>query len=390
MSLLSRALSWAVAGFVFCSAAALADCREDPRETHLGGSVVRLKSFVCREPGNTEDSIKVEFYRLSDTAASIMLQGVPSDTLGDLLGSPKLIETDVARAYGDLLRQFGSVMEPERAEFASFLLETARVAGSEAQSTTAREHFSGNPKVLREWEDSAYFGSMPFPALEESRLLAKGKIPPGYNFFYSCELDQCPPEKSELVVWRAMTSSDVIDFPKKVRQYNKLFHQKSDHQYENTFKQITPRFLKLLDFIAEGKWPHDFIMIYGPEGNTCGDMGGLLSYYPREILVDFVLVENLAPSGLTLDSLIFQTSTERNLRLSTRFSSGDRVMPLPSALAPGGKLLVPTKISLFPSKGTEKYQTTNFKNKSSAVFRRLGMAGFSGNSNYSVPSFNKY
>jgi hypothetical protein len=61
---------------------------EDPHEVDLGGKdIVRLKSYVCF---SRQDEIKVEFHRLSEPAANLIVAKGPTALLRTALGSPAL------------------------------------------------------------------------------------------------------------------------------------------------------------------------------------------------------------------------------------------------------------------------------------------------------------
>src|SRR5262245_28217952 len=99
------------------STQANAQCKEDPRLIHSGDDpdtgTVRLKSFLCRvEDGQQGRQIRVEFHRLSEVAASMLVSDRASSQVGDVLGSPAIGDNDVKKTYADLLRQFGMALAP--------------------------------------------------------------------------------------------------------------------------------------------------------------------------------------------------------------------------------------------------------------------------------------
>src|SRR5262245_30381126 len=90
-----------------------ANCDADHREvTLIEDNVVRLRSYSCRTGANPTDStIRVEFHRLSDAAASLLVNQQPSLILRKTIGHPRLIPNDVHKAYMDLQNRFGQSKE---------------------------------------------------------------------------------------------------------------------------------------------------------------------------------------------------------------------------------------------------------------------------------------
>jgi hypothetical protein len=71
--------------------------------------VVRLKGFRCRT-GSEEDApqVKIEFHRLSDMAASMIVAKRTSELLEKTIGTLKVIENGFLKAYPDILSKFGT------------------------------------------------------------------------------------------------------------------------------------------------------------------------------------------------------------------------------------------------------------------------------------------
>src|SRR5262245_44772651 len=89
-----------------------AQCKEDPRPLHSYATSVRLKSFLCRAEDGQSPQVRVEFHRLSEVAASMLVSNRASPELHSLIGSPAIVDNDVKTTYADLLEQFGLAIDP--------------------------------------------------------------------------------------------------------------------------------------------------------------------------------------------------------------------------------------------------------------------------------------
>jgi len=90
-----------------------ADCREDPRTVEFDGkNIVRLKSYLCTAGERETDRVKVEFHRLSDIPAGLIIEKRSSKMLTKAIGYPFIIDNEVYRTYADLLKRFGEPRSP--------------------------------------------------------------------------------------------------------------------------------------------------------------------------------------------------------------------------------------------------------------------------------------
>jgi hypothetical protein len=95
-----------ILALVLCPTNLLAQCVDQPRKVTLDKkNVVPLKSYLCTVgTGADAAQFRVEYFRLSDFAVSLMLANASSVKLQATLGATKLLANDVSRTYADLVK----------------------------------------------------------------------------------------------------------------------------------------------------------------------------------------------------------------------------------------------------------------------------------------------
>ncbi len=374
-------------------AIARADCIEDPRKVTLdAGNVIQLKSYTCSAGPGQPAQIKVEFHRLSDLPASLLIGKTPSKLLTKTIGSPRIVENEVYKAYADFLKQFGLTQEAPRKD--DILQSQTNISiNPSADSKEADDLISA--KKVRTLQ-GLYGPRDPsiYPAATEIAALRAKTIPDGVSYFYSvrCEGENDPPagenlckqaDKARVTMnfWRPMGAADVKDYAKNLRAFNGLLKQAK----KDPWSGAVPSGLKLAQYLAGEQWPEDFLFLIGNEkADACGDdqpgiFGWEFQYWPRAFFMDAVVVQNISKQPIRIGTVYGAKTSEPRLRLfkpSTDGAAGAALGDVAQTLAPGARLLYPTKISLFSNDGLDR--TFDHAQSAQEVNKKRGASGFGG------------
>jgi hypothetical protein len=400
----------------FCSALisgevafANTNCREDPRTVQFDtDNTIRLKSYSCSTGDRESYSIKVEFYRVSDPAAGLIVERRLSEMLTKTIGSPRIIENEILKTYAEWLKHYGEA----RGDNLHFRLIAAGKLGSVGGAGFPLGGLSDNSlgstfKALLPTFGAIVAGGAPiphsdfYPAIDEIAAIKRKHIPNGMKLFYSSsrqeqsatherQSESCK-QYSKMIFWRGMQSVDVKNYEERLRAYNRAVGHFTDvgEMGINSFE--LPVTLELLHHLAgDGPWPEDFTILLGASNlNTCGELLQF-AFLLRSILLDVVTVENISDRPITVDGILGSNSLETKLRTSSSFPEDRKLAQgeLPLSLAPGEKLLWPTRINLNPSDDSNEF----FGNEKHSidVFRCVGANGFSGEATHGSPKFNNY
>src|ERR1700724_443931 len=143
--------------------------------------IVPLRSYLCRagtDPNSPQ--IRVEFHRLSDGAASALIEKRPSAGLTQIFGSPRIIENDVFKTYADLLRRFGAVT-------GGFVLPLLRIEAPRSEEARVHESPSdikGIRTLINNLMSSDIHITLFYPAADEIEALRAGSVPASLRYFY--------------------------------------------------------------------------------------------------------------------------------------------------------------------------------------------------------------
>jgi len=380
------------------SGAASAECVEDRRKLALdaagqdvsGDNVVELRTYSCRgDAGGDNVQVQVELHRLSDLAASIIVEQRSSGTIRRMMGAPKLIANDVLTTYADLLREFGTNVDRNLSP--GFKIEAAGDGGAAAGST-------GDKNEVRALSGASFSTLLPYPAVDEMEALARKTIPPGLRYFYSvyCEDDETDVGTSgscktydraavEMKFWRPMRAADVADFSSRMTAYN------GKHAGQDPNPVALPRELRLARHLAGTNWPDDFMLLVGTTDTDACEAG--FHYVARPVTLDIAIIENASDEPVVVDDLLGGRSAESGLRAATppTAPAGNGTplgMPV-GTLAPGEKVLVPLRIGL----GIDEYLVDLFKHRQTSVQiqKKVGAKGFTGNvAGHGAPNLKSY
>jgi hypothetical protein len=386
----------ALASFMFMGAsAAHATCAEDTRRVELDrNNVVRLRSYDCRAD---EVRLKVEFHRLSDVAAGLVVARRPSPLLVKTLGSLRIIENSIFKSYMDLLNRFGVTVNLTREEYGTHAELRLDAAGGGGSSEPVRDQVAQNRvRVLTSWASQ----SSEYPAVDEHNAIRNRTIPPTVNFHYAVEcrlpgdgnIDQrlvglCRGSGAAYVIthfWRPLRAEDVAAFPRRVMAYN---HSVG---VQHALPPKIPRTLQFMHYVAGSNWPDDFVIVgatYGqdPTGD-CGDVSNSWYFATRDIILDVAVIENAANRPIAISSIVGRLSVDERLR-GAASSGTESLIGLSESLEPGGRLLIPTRINFVAPSGAN----AQARSASQDIHRRIGANGLRGNTTaHGFPIFRHY
>jgi hypothetical protein len=374
---------------------AFAQCTEDRRRIEVGPDVVQLGTYLCRTGrGPSDAQVRVEFDRVSDAVASMIITGYRSDMLSQVIGTPKLISNDVSKAYSELLRQFGVTLGSEL----SLQQLTINGADSAGTGSTSQHILDKGIRIL----GAPYFqSSLSYPAMDEITALQKRDIPAGMKYFYSvyCKDEEIiwrnkipsacktfDPQQAPMVFWRGMTAADVTNYSRRISAYNRQYASKKRTDI------IVPRELLLAYHLAGNTWPEDFMLLTGT-AQTDGCEAGFFWYGPRAFMLDVAIIENVSSARISIDDILGERVSDTELRVATSFApqakSSTPLTPNIGTLAPREKVLVPLRIFLSPNEDTTRQ--FRYRETANQIQKQIRARGYSGNvGGYGAPIFRNY
>jgi hypothetical protein len=411
----------AIAPFILLAAASVAraDCVEELRKVALDKKItVPLKNFRCSTgSGQSAAQVRVEFHRFSDLATSLTLSNTSSTLLTKTFGSMKVLENEVSKTYGDLLKQFGQTYEAskEQAEIITTLSLSAEARTTE-QMQNAPADAIGPKKVKHLY--GVLEGAPDYPAADEIAALRKKTIPANLNYYYSIDSLYCPGRNDivckkmdktpvEMVFWKSVLADDIANFSRNVRAYNsQLMQVRKDlaaAKQDRMSADSLPNYFSLVKYLGSQSWPDDLMIVTGQYQSVgCASserdlpgLGGWQFQVPIRIpVMDAMVIENTSQQAVSIGSIFGSRSETNALRVAkdtTELSAGAVPVGSPSlTLAPGARLFVPMRVVfLAPAALSDDIRKSQ---KSSAEARtRLGLGGFFGREDaLRIPQLNDY
>lgn len=400
----------------------LAQCVDQPRNVTLAKDyVVPLKSYLCTAGSGADAAqFRVEYYRLTDIAVSLLLANATSAKMKKALGSARLVANDVSRTYADLLKQFGTTKDTTDA-VSAFELAPPGPAPADDSSD------GGSDKVdLKKLRTLLGFGSPQhtnYPANDEITSLRKKIIPVNLSYYYSI-LESLPTddpscEKSNIVCakfgrdiltmkfWRYLTLADIDSFAANAKVYNSRLLQIRKDKAAAKYDYITTSIfdgseLKLAKFLANGSLPEDFLPMIGDYLEaSCGDSDDLpgiagwsFGIVPRIATVEAVRFENVSQTPISLGGIFGDKKTDPSLLAAPfRPAAGAGAAMIDSSavtIAPGQSVLELTNIT-FSVEPDSLAEFRKYRQSMDAIHARVGANGFSGNvSAYQGPEPKNY
>jgi hypothetical protein len=375
-----------------------------------------VRAYECRAVGAGAPQIRAEFHRLSDVAASLIANGQSSELLKRAVGSPKLIESDVLKTYVDLLKRFGVTQELQDRADQWHVQADLTIAAPKGKSTPDVPD-SLSTRTIRTIVGIYSQGYAPaYPAAREVSALRNKTVPADTKYFYSAScLERADGGVGEsacrkydtrrfsMHFWRGMRLGDVTNYSTNLQAFNRMFRNVSGRAIEpgDRINETVPSDLKLVQHLAGDIWPDDFVILTATKQHEHGRGGGAdaeiadwsAGYWPRKILVDAVLIENVSNQSITVGALLGNRIATPRLRVAASqpfTATAAKAVDMSETIAPGERLIVFTKITFVPN-DTFFMDILVDGQKSGEIRNRVGANGFQeGGAGHGVPAFKNY
>ncbi len=350
------------------SAALAADCVEDRRTVKFAdGQITKLRSYRCEVGGA---KLNVEFHRLSDIAASLLLSNKKFAEFTRIIPSARIQENVVSNNFMGLIAKGHAVRDMRDA------------GGFFSVSSPGQNEYEGRPKSVakslefRTISWASEYIEIPASA-EESRSLARGTIPKGYFFYFDDESTglQLVPK-----FWRSLESKDITGYKKNLERYVEYFGMPGDL---SRYYSAAPR--ALIDFhkAIGGTIPPGLVpMKVDKLESFCEDTEGIdqNAYFAAvmlpDVIVETILIKNKSSRSILIDDVLGDSNEKRGMR---EYRSGDRKRMDRTGLgkirlSAGESVLVPLGILFISGDGTEAPSKLSAQQKANVgkIARKFG------------------
>jgi hypothetical protein len=338
--------------------AASAQCLKDTREAAFGDAgKAAVVTYLCKAAEQQSPSVRVEFHRLSEAAAAGVLAGAPWPEVTNVLGKVRLLDNATRREALGLYQKFGITEEREDSFHFQAFAAQGGTASEKVSAGTGRRKFT----YLTYPDTEGLTGQTLALPEADTQIRTTSTWPPDMAFYYGGE--ECKPGNYACItLWRYFNADDVSRFEDRWKKQQAITAiENPDNQFpavdENGNPLPTPGSapLKLISHLTRNGWPEDFIVAVGSY-NQCG--GGYdFSYYPRQMILDAAVVQNISTKPQTVGELLGSQVESTDLRPPAPAMRGvvaAGIVPIPGAvgkLAPGERVLVPLRMTFVAPKG---------------------------------------
>ncbi|WP_316227167.1 MULTISPECIES: hypothetical protein [unclassified Bradyrhizobium] len=314
-------------------------CLKDTRRIRVDtANVARLQGYLCTSDTDVQTRVQVQFQRLSGLATGVVLNGGSAPWLPALYGSYQVVDNDVLKEYGTLISRFGSaVREVDQGGGESIYL--GLLAGPAAEVTSGK---LTETTRARKGQIVRSYTLAPLPDIplvdETLQILNEKTWPASLNMYYSPEDENTSPLDA-ISVWRYLTSADATQYAERLRRYNALVTNRSDHE-----RKTLPKSMGLLNYLTANGWPENFL--YASVGPSCGSpMDFVVNQYSFE--VEVAVIENVSGKPINISQLFGEKSGSNQLRRvvsSPRTTSTEMLPGRPMMLTPRSRLVIPLRL----------------------------------------------
>ena len=293
-------------------ARAEAGCLEDTRRVQLGQDHARLRTFLCGADDSPQSPpvLRVEFYRLSDPAVTMLFSGAPTALTNEILGDGELLKNDIHTTITDLVKRFG--YETKAASEMYMSIETPR-GGSGAKKRN----------------DPSRSTTAPILTMSNESF---------WNTGVQLRID-----------------SNTLNTQWNSTYYANAVTGKAQIQYLRTLKQgeTLKELPNLYKFLISKGCTKNFVFLSYDQSSCSSDVSGCvpcMSYHTRPPIVDMAVIENLSSQRFRLDGMYGEkiaSASCRNAAPSSLVGAGvdQRIWGEGMILAPGARVFVPLKLT---------------------------------------------
>jgi hypothetical protein len=355
-------------------------CEPDHQEVQYRSGAAKLRNYMCEQPNGTR--IRITFLRLGETLAGGLLMGEPPYELRKITGPVQLIENEVSAEARYLFENFSSsqienVAPDADPGFSAFTLDIQTPPTKGTGTKSASGSGVARPETQKVWyltdQDTIRGGPAVYIKKPHVEFMDAKGWPRGFNAYYNCDastfLNQ-PLTCSS--IWRYLKIADLETVARETEEWEKETEAQIRAEIEKealsngsatgidevvepdtgtpeqeydfpSYKKHFPMFRQL----SKRGWPEDFVVLEGhPE--LCGGQFSF-QYFPRPLLTDVVLVENLSGEPISIDDMLgarasseaFRSVADSNALKGT--SPSELSMPSRSVPA-GGKIAIATRM----------------------------------------------
>ncbi len=272
------------------STALAGDCLRDLRKVKLGKlGVKRVRDYFCKSSNGSRPTVRLKYYRMSDLALSSIVDGLPVKGISSLFGRNQLANSPALAEFKVLLKKFATRENRDGYYSLQAFVPSLGKTISVIDEKLAPKALA--TRTLGGWQQSSTYD---FPALDLARRT-------GTN-----------------TVTRPMTRNDLKNYRSSIKGYKKIV-QVGTFDWQRAF---TDRYVELLKYVSRDGMPSDFIILRR-KYQDCGDFANV-SFVPRRLTADIVVLENVSSRTITIDSISGQLISQSKLRRVQSFESLNR------------------------------------------------------------------
>ena len=329
----------------------LAQCVKDSREVRFQDGSAKIRSYLCRVGDDAKPGLRIEFHRLSETAAGNILMGEPDSDLDLILGKPIVVKNAVYEEALSLFESFGTKSVEAECNGIAVDVPAGQKSYSDQSCGKSQSKTLWHLADLDYGTDAFGFGGFPLP-IDENTILKTNGWPTDYNFFYDPTLCENEFPIGCTYIWKYLTKPVLKDYEANSEIENKNIAKPAadEENADATEKGDSVQYIPLLRHLTKGGLPQDFLTIVGnPPG--CGTIAFQIDQ--RHMILDNVTFENVSSKALRFGRLIGAETNDLTLRsaalLAEKGSDASDVKIPEFELKPGERALVPLKINFVVS-----------------------------------------
>jgi hypothetical protein len=310
--------------------ASAADCAKDHREVRLNADVLRLREYTCR---TANEVVRVQFHRLSNMAASLLLNRTNIQWIRVLFGTHKMVENAVGGEFKLLLSRYGFTSLSDNYGGESVLVFGVDTPLGGTGTNGTRQIEGDNFRM----QNLPYSGGSPVPN-DTAHIRFQLSWPAGYQFFYTAQTENAI---LNTILWRYASRGDLSSYSARLAQYHKLTGEDTARSRQK------PKYNELIEYVTRSGMPTNFIVLT-TNLNECGlSEWADFELTGRAFLLDVMSIENDSSHTITIDDLLGKEILAPSLRAiisaEPPASESDRIAAN-LVLAPGERVIIPIRI----------------------------------------------
>jgi hypothetical protein len=286
-----------------------AACISSAREVALGGGATRMKAYNCSLSESGPPVVQIEFDRLSEAAAGNLLEGATDKDLRKMYGGAKVLHNKVFREAKGLFDNYGIRLLGENCF--SYELTSAEKGGNPAKTTDQPSSSDCTEKRVMwylTFPDRENLTTKNYPASWKPKIVNHA-WPAGWHFFYA-SLDNAnadgPSLMSSTYLWRPVRSADLASYKRDIALSEAKIGvpMQTDEGQTGDFSGPQPeRYFLLVDHMAQGNLPDDFLTLVVSDPASCGCGAEGDGIHIRQLVLHTAFVKNVSRAPLTIDGL---------------------------------------------------------------------------------------